>query len=254
MGSEFLSNILLVAASIAIAFLIGATSIGGMLLGPALNIVGDVPIHMALPSCMFAFIFAGVIGGFFFTRGGTTLRRNLAGLMLGSGLGAFAGSFALAYLPSLVVQLILAAVCIASGIRFLLFGTRQSDSESSLQQRKGILFAIGVFTGFGSALTGTGGPMILMPCLLALRVDIKQAVGLAQVVQIPIGILATAGNLLLGTLDFGVALPLTATVVVGASIGAIFAQRISTRVLGQSVAVLLVVAGVAYAIKSVGFL
>ena len=43
--------------------------------------------------------------------------------------------------------------------------------------------------------------MILMPCLMALRMDIKQAVGLAQVVQIPIGILATAGNLLLGTLD-----------------------------------------------------
>ena len=96
--------------------------------------------------------------------------------------------------------------------------------------------------------------MILMPCLMALRMDIKQAVGLAQVVQIPIGILATAGNLLLGTLDFGVALPLTATVVVGAGIGAIFAQRISIRVLGQSVAVLLVVAGVAYAFKSVGFL
>ena len=254
MGTELFSNILLVAASLAIAFFIGATSIGGMLLGPALNMVGEVPIHMAIPSCMFAFIFAGAIGAYFFKRGGTVLRKDLVGLMLGSGLGAFAGSFVLAYLPSLVIQLILSAVCIASGIRFLLAGAKQSGSEPFLRPTKGLLFAVGVFTGFGSALTGTGGPMILMPCLMALRMDIKQAVALSQVVQIPIGILATAGNLLLDRMDFGVALPLTATVVVGAGIGAIFAQRISTRLLGQSVAALLVLAGVAYAFKSVGFL
>ena len=94
--------------------------------------------------------------------------------------------------------------------------------------------------------------MILMPCLMALRIHHKQAIGLAHVVQMPIGIFATAGNLLLGRVDFSVAIPLTAVVVVGAGIGAIFAQRISTRVLGQSVAVLLVVAGLAYVFKAIG--
>ena len=66
MVTEFFSNTLLVGASFAIAFLIGATSIGGMLLGPSLNMLGEVPIHMAIPSCMFAFIFAGGIGAIFF--------------------------------------------------------------------------------------------------------------------------------------------------------------------------------------------
>ena len=251
---ELFSNTLLVGASFAIAFLIGATSIGGMLLAPALNMVGEVPIHMAIPSCMFAFIFAGVIGAVFFSRGGAKLQEGLVELMLGAGVGAFAGSLVLAYLPAIVIQLVVAAVCIASGMRFVLVRRRYLGSDPSVRPAKRLLFIIGIVTGVGSALTGTGGPMILMPCLMALRVDIKRAVGLAHLIQIPIGILATAGNFLLGRMDFSVALPMSATVVVGAGLGAIFAQRVSTRVLGQSVAVLLVASGVAYALKTIGFL
>ncbi len=252
MGMDFLSNMFLVGGSFAIAFLIGATSIGGMLLGPTLNVVGEVPIHLAIPSCMFAFIFAGGVGALFYARGGAIVREDLIEITLGSGVGAFAGTFALAYLPSTAIQLIVAALCVASGIRVLVFGAKHPDAGQFHRPANRTLFIVGVITGFGSALTGTGGPLILMPCLMALRIHHKQAIGLAHVVQMPIGIFATAGNLLLGRVDFGVAIPLTAVVVVGAGIGAIFAQRISTRVLGQSVAVLLVVAGLAYVFKAIG--
>lgn len=245
MNVDVFANALLAGALCAIAFLIGATSIGGVLLGPALNILGDVPLHVAIPGCMFAFIFTGSVGAVFFTRGGATTRKDLVELTLGSGIGAFAGSFALAYLPSFFIQLNLAALCIASGIRSLMVGTNHRGAGQFLRPTSRILFVIGVVTGFGSALTGTGGPLILMPCLMALRMDTKQAVGLAHVVQLPIGILATTGNLLLDRVDFAIALPLTATVVVGVTIGAIFAQRVSTRFLGKSVAVLLVGTGVA---------
>ena len=250
MNVDVFSNALLAGSICAIAFLIGATSIGGMLLGPALNILGGVPIHVAIPCCMFAFIFTGSVGAVFFTRGGAIARQDLVELTLGSGIGAFAGSFALAGLPSIFIQLTLAALCIASGIRSLIVGTIHIGAGQFLRPANRTLFVIGVVTGFGSALTGTGGPLILIPCLMALRMDTKQAVGLAHVVQLPIGILATTGNVLLDRVDFAIALPLTATVVVGATMGAIFAQRVSTRVLGQSVAVLLVVAGVAFGFKT----
>ena len=253
MGVDVFSNVLLAGAIIVIAFFIGATSIGGMLLGPALNILGEVPIHLVIPGCMFAFIFTGSVGALFFAKGGAITRQDLVELTLGSGIGAFAGSFALAYLPSTVIQLTLAVLCVVSGIRSLTVGTNHMQAGRFLRPANRVLLVIGAITGFGSALTGTGGPLILMPCLMALRMDTKRAVGLAHVVQIPIGIFATAGNLLLDRVDFGIALPLTATVVLGASIGAIFAQRLPTRVLGQSVAVLLVVAGVAYGFKTLRF-
>ena len=62
MNVDVFSNVLLAGALCAIAFLIGATSIGGVLLGPALNILGDAPLHVAIPGCMFAFIFTGSVG------------------------------------------------------------------------------------------------------------------------------------------------------------------------------------------------
>lgn len=250
MNVDVFSNAFLVVAICAISFLIGATSIGGMLLGPTLNVLGDVPIHVAISGCMFAFIFTGTVGAIFFTRGGAVSRQGLVELALGSGIGAFGGSFALASLPSIFIQLTLAALCIASGIRSLRVGTNHVGAGQFLRPSNRILFVIGIVTGFGSAVTGTGGPLILVPCLIALRMDTKQAVGLGHVVQLPIGILATTGNLLLDKVDFAIALPLTATVVVGATIGAIFAQRVSTRVLGQSVAVLLVVTGIAFGFKT----
>jgi uncharacterized membrane protein YfcA len=55
-----------------------------------------------------------------------------------------------------------------------------------------VLAAIGAGVGYVSALTGTGGPVSLMPVLLALKVDVLSAVGLGQAIQVPIGALATA--------------------------------------------------------------
>jgi hypothetical protein len=51
--------------------------------------------------------------------------------------------------------------------------------------------AIGLFDGFGSALTGTSGPVILLPILIALRWEILDALGSAQAVQTPIAGAAT---------------------------------------------------------------
>lgn len=50
---------------------------------------------------------------------------------------------------------------------------------------------VGVFDGFGSALTGTSGPVILLPVLIGLRWDILDALGSAQSVQAPIALAAT---------------------------------------------------------------
>jgi hypothetical protein len=41
------------------------------------------------------------------------------------------------------------------------------------------LLAVGAFVGFGSALTGTGGPILLIPILLLMRTPVRMAVALA---------------------------------------------------------------------------
>ena len=49
---------------------------------------------------------------------------------------------------------------------------------------------------FGSSLSGTGGPLLLIPSLLLLNFPVMVAVGLSMAIQIPIAPFATLGHVL----------------------------------------------------------
>ena len=65
-----------------------------------------------------------------------------------------------------------------------------------------LLLQIGAVVGFGSALTGTGGPVLLVPILVFMRAPSLTAIGVSQVVQIPVVIFSTFGYVLFGQVDF----------------------------------------------------
>lgn len=72
---------------------------------------------------------------------------------------------------------------------------------------------IGVFVGFGSALTGSSGPVLLLPILIALRWDIFVSLGCAQTVQIPIAVASVLAYVVArpGVIDFEIGAVLSAT-------------------------------------------
>ena len=88
MGTDVFANLLLVLTNFVVAILIGATAIGGLLLAPGLNVIGDVPIHVAIPSCMFAIIFTGVVGALIFGRRGEITVSDFVMLTIGAGAAA----------------------------------------------------------------------------------------------------------------------------------------------------------------------
>ena len=102
---------------------------------------------------------------------------------------------------------------------------------------------IGLFTGFASAITGTGGPLVLVPLLIWLKVPALMAVGLSQIIQIPIALLATGGNLTFGHVDFALGLGLSVILVVGVVMGARVAHQVSRDTLKRILAVALLVTG-----------
>lgn len=63
------------------------------------------------------------------------------------------------------------------------------------------LVAVGAFVGFGSALTGTGGPVLLVPVLLTLGVAPLRAVTVSQAVQLPVVVAGSVGYLQTGLVD-----------------------------------------------------
>ena len=106
------------------------------------------------------------------------------------------------------------------------------------------LVVIGIVTGIASSMSGTGGPLVLIPILLWLHVPVLAAVGLSQVIQLPISAFATAGNLLYGAIDLPVAAALSVLLMIGVWFGARIAHRVSSLALKRFVSVMLLAVGV----------
>ena len=104
------------------------------------------------------------------------------------------------------------------------------------------LSGIGAFTGFLSSVSGTGGPLRVGSSFIAIKLPVLTAVGLSQVIQIPVAVASTFGHLY-GELDFVLGGILSASLTVGSWYGAKLAHILPREVLRQIVAVVLVFVG-----------
>jgi uncharacterized membrane protein YfcA len=127
---------------------------------------------------------------------------------------------------------------------------------------EGRLFCLyaGAVCGFGSALTGTSGPVILLPILIYHRWPTLASLGHAQAVQLPIAAMATIGNVFFSesgegeggradAVDWKMGGCIAATGVVGVVGGALLAHRLPVASLRRFITRLLCVAGVALLLK-----
>ena len=93
--------------------------------------------------------------------------------------------------------------------------------------------------------------MILVPSAVFIGLPILTAIGLGQVIQIPIALFASSANWLAGSLDFRLALTIAAGMVVGTLVGAQLAHRLPAEPLRKAIAWLLVVVGGGIALRLV---
>lgn len=122
-----------------------------------------------------------------------------------------------------------------------------SPSPTSPSPRVLTLTGVGFIVGVGSALTGTGGPTLLLPLLVWLRVPMLTAVGLAQAIQLPVAALATLGNAAHGDIDWRLSVALAVALSAGVVAGAKVAHALPSATLARAVAVLLIAAGLLFA-------
>ena len=120
---------------------------------------------------------------------------------------------------------------------------RASQSESSTSSSGFELIAIGTITGIGSALTGTGGPLLLIPILIWRKVPVLTAIGLSQAIQVPISLMATLGNFIHADVDLRLGIGLALVLAVGALLGAKTVHLLPIGLIRKMVAILLVAVG-----------
>ena len=224
-----------------VGLFVGAIGIGGVVLVPSLVYLGGMEVQVAIATCMSSYVFSGAVGMLEFARRGSVNWPSAAWLCAGAAPGAYLGAATVPLVSPLLLEVLIAALVSLSGIHALL--ARRGAMTPVQRPATHSLAAVGLLVGFGSSLTGTGGPLLLMPVLLWLQLPILAAVGLSQVISIPIAALATVANLGLGNIDFGVAATLALVLMLGVLLGARMAHRIPVKVLRVGIAVVLVMVG-----------
>jgi uncharacterized membrane protein YfcA len=238
-------SLALIACALLTGTLIGALGVGGVLLAPLLVLLSDLTLHEAIAAASLSFFFTGLVGTVCYSRHGTIAWPLARRLVLGALPAALVGAFVSTRLGSTWVGLPLALLTLTAGLNSL----RQPGAASRTLSPRHTLF-LGIGVGFGSALTGTGGPVLLLPLLTLLRVAPRGAVGASQVIQLPLALLAGLGFWLFGTLHLGLALGLGVVQGVGAAAGASLAHALPVRTLQKALAVILLATGSALLVKS----
>ena len=242
----------LAATAVAVGFLIGAVGVGGVLLIPALVWLGGLPVHEATATALFSFLLTGVVGTWMFHRRGSIdwsiTRPVLAGALVFSYVGAKVNAMVNARALTLViaVTIVFAGAYILLPARGPIAGYR--DGHSRGQQLS--LLIVGAVAGFGSGLSGAGGPLFSVPMMLVLGFVPLATIGASQVLQIVASLLGTVGNLRYGSINFPLGAELMALELAGILAGTWAAHVASVAVLRRTAASLCVITGIVMLARS----
>jgi len=235
-------GIALIALGLASGLLIGCIGIGGVILVPALVFVGAIPIQRAIPAALLAYIVSGLVATVIFAQQKSIRWSMAAWLCLAAGPAAFAGAWAVKNTSPRLLEITIGLLTMLSGINSL---RRDKHAESPTAEISvPLLLVIGAGTGFASSVTGTGGPLVLVPILMAMKLPVLTVIGLSQAIQLPIAIVGTFGNYLYGELDWYLGLVLALALMVGSWQGARLAHVVPRELLRRIVSVVLFVIGV----------
>jgi hypothetical protein len=231
-----------------VGILIGAIGIGGVLLVPTLTYMLGLGIHVAIATAMFTYLFSGAVGALEYARQNSIHWSMALWLCLGGMPGAYLGAATTWVTPGVILEGVIGFLVLLSGVQALRGPSGTAESVVNLKPMS--LMVIGLVTGFGSSITGTGGPLVLIPILIWMQVPILTAVGLSQVIQIPIALLATTGNLTFGRIEWLIGMGIATLLVLGVVVGARIAHRISRVVLKRFIAFALLLVGAAMLMRT----
>jgi len=240
-----IASVLLAAVAVAVGLFIGAVGVGGILLIPALTYLGGVPIHTATATALFTFAFTGVLGTVLFQRRGSIDWRLAVPVCTGAVVASVLGAWVNSLIDARPLGLVIAAIIVASGFYILRSGPEREDARRDARTpgSSTLLTGIGVASGFGSGLSGAGGPLFSVPLMVMTGFVPLAAVGVSQVLQIVAAVFGTAGNLAFGRIDFALAAWLLAFELVGVVAGVRLAHALDAATLRRMAAGLCIAAG-----------
>ena len=235
-----LDYVWLAAFAVAVGIAIGATGIGGVVLAPYLISVAGFPVIVAIATSIAAFIVVGLAGTVIYTRQGAMDWRMAGWLSLGAAPGAWAGSVAVAAIRPEIVATGIAVLMVVTGLNSF---RKSAPLFRGWQPGAAAFTLIGLIVGVVSGLSGTGGPVTMVPLLVAIGQPALAIVAVSQIIQIPISGSAIVAHLSEGRIIWPVTIILAIAMAVGLRLGAALITGRDPSVLRLILAGSLVVAG-----------
>lgn len=242
--------------ALVVGMLIGAVGIGGILLIPAVSLLAGLPIQAAMATALFTFVFTGLLGTFLFHRRGSTDWSLTVPLCLGAAAFGSLGAWANSRMNGQVLMIVLSVLIIVAGVNstFKRSSAGAAAFHASPRKQRILLLFIGAVSGFGSGLTGVGGPALSVPIMLLFGFSPLTAIAASQAVQILAALSGTIGNLYYGSIDFRLALFLTVFEIVGVQIGVRIVHALNLAPLRGMLGVFCILTGGALMMRAVGVL
>jgi uncharacterized membrane protein YfcA len=216
----------------------GACGIGGVLMVPALAAIEHVDPHKSIAATSIAFALMGALAYLRFRHERRPMTGGLT-LMIATAPGAALGGLLVHDVTAAHLMTGLAVLLIASGLHSLIRASH-ADGEALAPVAMAV---IGFVVGFGSALTGTGGAVLLLPVLLALRQPLQATVAASIAIQLPIGTFGALGHLAAGAVEPLLAGELSVLLISGAAAGRWCADRVPVPLLRHAVTFMLIGVG-----------
>lgn len=223
-------------------FLIGTIGIGGVIIVPAFTYLLGIDIQLAIAAALMGFILTGIVGTFQYEKQGSIQWAPARVLIIAAIPAALLGSLAIQVVSPLILKCLIGGLAALSGFQAI-FGSGAVESAPAPAISQPRLAVFGAFTSFFSTASGTGGPLILVPILLWRGQPILESIGLGQVIQLPISVVATLSNMAMGTIDLALGGALAVTLSIGCWFGASIAHRLPGKVLKMFVSFMLVIVG-----------
>lgn len=198
-----------------------------------------------MATALFTFAFTGIVGTVLFERRGSIDWRITVAVCAAALPCAFAGAWLNSLAPSEILLLLLAVVIVFAGVYTLAawHGTRGPALQSRPAAQQALLAGIGAVAGFGSGLTGVGGPVLSVPLMVLAGFPALASIGTSQVIQIVAAVSGTVANVSFGAIHFGLSVPVTLVEIAGVFLGTHLAHAVSQSLLRRVVGILCVGVG-----------
>lgn len=219
--------------------LIGAAGIGGVILVPLLVYFAGVDIHTSIAAAVAAFLVSGFVGTVVYSQRGIIQWIDFMSISIGAVPGAFIGAYVLPKINAQLLTFFIAIALLVSAVRQIRSNKMEDVDRPFHNVSKHQMVLVGLVTGFFSVLSGTGGPLVLLPLLTWLSVPLVTAIGLSQAIQLPIAIFATVGNEANNLVNWDLVLFLAIGLAIGSFIGAKLSKSLPVEHIKALVAFLL---------------